>query len=192
MKIRLNKVQKELNVGLPTIVEYLQKKGFHEVEESPNTVITEEQYALLIKEFSQDKSLRIESDRFIQERQNKERKGSIAIEGYEPAAEPEKEEPVEKPAPVEQPQQPVEKKIEKSVEEIKTEIPAEEAPRIKTVGKIDLDEVGRPKPVQPSAPAKEEPAPAKPAPAEEEKPRETIVPVKKEEPAPIVQPQARK
>ena len=37
MKIRLNKVQKELNLGLSTIVEYLQKKGF-EIKEDPNAV----------------------------------------------------------------------------------------------------------------------------------------------------------
>ena len=41
MKIRLNKVQKELNVGLSTIVEFLQKNNF-EIEENPNAVVPEE------------------------------------------------------------------------------------------------------------------------------------------------------
>ena len=37
-----------------------------------------------MKEFSTDKNLRIESERFIQERQNKDRnKASVAIDGYE-------------------------------------------------------------------------------------------------------------
>jgi translation initiation factor IF-2 len=73
-----------LGVGLSTIVEYLQKKG-HTVEKDPGTKITDEQYALLVKEFSKDKNLRIESERFSQKRQNKDRggKGTVAIEGYD-------------------------------------------------------------------------------------------------------------
>ena len=69
MSIRLNKVTRDLNVGISTVVEFLQKKGFA-VEANPNTKINEEQYALLVKEFSTDKNLRLESERFIQERQN--------------------------------------------------------------------------------------------------------------------------
>ena len=79
MKIRLNKVQKELNVGLSTIVEFLQKNNF-EIEENPNAVVPEEGYNLLIKEFSTDKNLRIQSDKFTQERQNKEKPKSVSIE----------------------------------------------------------------------------------------------------------------
>lgn len=37
MSIRLNKVTKECNVGLQTAVEFLQKKGFSDVEANPNT-----------------------------------------------------------------------------------------------------------------------------------------------------------
>ena len=79
MKIRLNKVQKELNLGLSTIVEFLQKNNF-EIEENPNAVVPEEGYNLLIKEFSTDKNLRIQSDKFTQERQNKEKPKSVSIE----------------------------------------------------------------------------------------------------------------
>ena len=79
MKIRLNKVQKELNVGLSTIVEFLQKNNF-EIEENPNAVVPEEGYNLLIKEFSTDKNLRIQSEKFTQERQNKEKPKSVSIE----------------------------------------------------------------------------------------------------------------
>ena len=43
MAIRLNKVTRDLNVGLTTVVEFLQKKGF-EVNANPNTQITKEQY----------------------------------------------------------------------------------------------------------------------------------------------------
>lgn len=43
MSIRLNKVTKECNVGIQTAVEFLQKKGFKDVEPNPNTKITDEQ-----------------------------------------------------------------------------------------------------------------------------------------------------
>ena len=83
MTIRLNKVTRDLNVGITTVVEFLQKKGYA-IEASPNAKITEEQYAVLVKEFSTDKNLKKESEKFIQERQNKDRnKASIAIAGYE-------------------------------------------------------------------------------------------------------------
>ena len=92
MTIRLNKVTRDLNVGIATVVEFLQKKGYT-IEANPNTKITEEQYAVLVKEFSTDKNLKKESEKFIQERQSKERnKASIAIEGYE---EPKKEEEID-------------------------------------------------------------------------------------------------
>lgn len=120
MTIRLNKVTRDLNVGISTVVEFLHKKG-HDIEASPNTKITEEQYAILVKEFSTDKNLRLESERFIQERQNKERnKASVAIDGYETKP--------EKPKP-------------ESV--IKTVVPEESRPKFKQVGKIDLDRLGK-------------------------------------------------
>ncbi|KAA6346701.1 Translation initiation factor IF-2 [termite gut metagenome] len=69
-----------MNVGIATVVEFLQKKGYV-VEASANTKITEEQYAELVKEFSKDKNLRLESERFIHERQSKERsKVSVSVD----------------------------------------------------------------------------------------------------------------
>jgi translation initiation factor IF-2 len=67
MSIRLNKVTKEFNIGLQTAVEFLQKKGFSEVEANPNYKITEEQYAQLQSEFSSDKGLRNEAKQLIQQ-----------------------------------------------------------------------------------------------------------------------------
>ena len=76
MSIRLNKVTKEFNIGLQTAVEFLQKKGFTEVEANPNFKITEEQYAQLQSEFSSDKGLRNEATQLLQQHthQAKERK----------------------------------------------------------------------------------------------------------------------
>ena len=123
MTIRLNKVTRDLNVGIATVVEFLQKKG-HTVEANPNTKISEEQYAILVKEFSTDKNLRLESERFIQERQNKERnKASVSIEGFE-----------------KQPEKP------KSEDVIKTVVPEDARPKFKPVGKIDLDKLNGRKP----------------------------------------------
>ena len=123
MTIRLNKVTRDLNVGITTAVEFLQKKGFV-VEANPNTKITDEQFELLKKEFSTDKDLKMKSERFLQERQTKERnKASVAIEGYE-----------------------TKESVKEKVEEIKTVIPEDVRPKFKPVGKIDLDNLGK-KPV---------------------------------------------
>ena len=80
MTIRLNKVARDLNVGIATAVDFLQKKGYS-VEANPNAKITEEQHAELIKEFSKDKDLKLKSEKIIQERQNKDRnKASVSID----------------------------------------------------------------------------------------------------------------
>ena len=71
MSVRLNKVTKEFNIGLQTAVDFLKKKGYEDVENSPNCKITEQQYELLQKEFSSDKGLRSEATQLIQTRQEK-------------------------------------------------------------------------------------------------------------------------
>ena len=171
MTIRLNKVTRDLNVGITTVVEFLQKKGYT-IEASPNAKITEEQYAVLVKEFSTDKNLKIESEKFIQERQNKDRnKASISIDGFE---KPKKEEVV------------------------KTVIPEDVRPKFKQVGKIDLDSLNkRPAPKvaeQPVSVKTEQPVSKKeePAKVEEQKveaPQEPVVVEEKiQEPAPQPKP----
>ena len=171
MTIRLNKVTRDLNVGITTVVEFLQKKGYT-IGASPNAKITEEQYAVLVKEFSTDKNLKIESEKFIQERQNKDRnKASISIDGFE---KPKKEEVV------------------------KTVIPEDVRPKFKQVGKIDLDSLNkRPAPKvaeQPVSVKTEQPVSKKeePAKVEEQKveaPQEPVVVEEKiQEPAPQPKP----
>ena len=54
MPIKLIKVQRKLNVGINTVVEFLRKKGFEVEDNNPNTRIGDEQYALLVKEFGKD------------------------------------------------------------------------------------------------------------------------------------------
>ena len=132
MTIRLNKVTRDLNVGIATVVDFLQKKGYT-IEANPNTKITDEQYAALVKEFSKDKDLKIESEKIFQERQNKERnKASVSIDDLQA-------ETTTKP------------------EVIETVVPEDARPRFKPVGKIDLDNLNKKK-VKPAVvePAKEE------------------------------------
>ncbi len=92
MSIRLNKVTKEFNIGLQTAVEFLQKKGFSEVEDNPNYKITEEQYALLQGAFSSDKGLRKEATQLIQQHFGQTKK-----ERKEPKPKPVEEVQIEAP-----------------------------------------------------------------------------------------------
>ena len=62
MSIRLSKVTKECNVGLQTVVEFLQKKGFGDVEASPNSKISEEQYELLATRWEQELDSAVNED----------------------------------------------------------------------------------------------------------------------------------
>ncbi len=71
MAVRLSKVIRDLRVGLPTVVEFLQKKGFGDVEDNPNAKITDEQYEALVKEFDKDGALRGKAETKVREQQKK-------------------------------------------------------------------------------------------------------------------------
>jgi len=60
--IRLSKAAREFNVGIGTIVEYLNKKGF-DVDASPNTKLTPEMYDYLNVEYKGEKSVKEEASR---------------------------------------------------------------------------------------------------------------------------------
>ena len=51
-KIRLSQVMKEFNVGLTTVVEFLQKRGV-EIDSAPNALVLPEVYAILEKEYGE-------------------------------------------------------------------------------------------------------------------------------------------
>ncbi len=71
---RLNKALKELNVGINTVAEFLQKKGKPLDDASINAKISDEQYELLLAEFGGDKQKRQETKLDIQKRKEKESK----------------------------------------------------------------------------------------------------------------------
>lgn len=76
-EIRLNKVAKELNVGVSTLVEYLNKRG-NEVENNPNAKISTAQYELLQREFVSDKMAKKLSEKEAEK--EKERRKAINAE----------------------------------------------------------------------------------------------------------------
>ncbi|MBR3858563.1 MAG: translation initiation factor IF-2 N-terminal domain-containing protein, partial [Bacteroidaceae bacterium] len=125
---RLSKVTKELNVGLQTCVDFLQKKG-HTVENSLNAKIDDEQYELLVMQFSKDKDLLQKAQQAQRERLNSKMEAKAAAE------EAKKEEP---------------KKVASKKEEEKPAV------AFKVVGKIDLD---GPKKSEPKPEPKVEPQP---------------------------------
>ena len=72
MAVRLNKALKELNVGINTVAEFLQKKGMALQDATPNAKITDDQYNLLIKEFGEDMKQNVETKQKIQNKKEKE------------------------------------------------------------------------------------------------------------------------
>ena len=186
MSVRLNKVVRDLNVGIDTVVNFLQKKGI-EIDSNPNAKINDEQYEMLVKEFAPDKILKKESDTISLERQKRPAPAEKVVEPA-PVATPETAKPRvlrtidldKKPSttpPAEQPQkeepkatQVVEHKQE-PLQEVKKE--ANQAPK------------------QESAPQKEKPQPEpKPEPKKEPIPEIKKTPAEpKPEPKPVAAPQ---
>ncbi|HVN56803.1 MAG TPA: translation initiation factor IF-2 [Bacteroidales bacterium] len=130
---RLSKAAREFNVGISTIVEFLHKKGFN-LDPNPNTKLPPEAYALLVKEYSTDISVKKESEKLILKDLHR-KKESVSIEDV---AEKEQSEETE-----------TEEEIlikdgsgvKKSIE-IKPEV---RKPEVKLVGKIDLEKTAKPK-----------------------------------------------
>ena len=80
MPIRINKVTKEFSIGLQTLVDLLNKKGFTDVEANPNASLSDEQYAVVQAEFNkeQSKGLRIPTPQPAA-RKTKEKKETIVL-----------------------------------------------------------------------------------------------------------------
>jgi len=196
---RLLQITKQLNIGMHTAVDFLNKKN-QPIEENPNTKLTDIQEQMLIKEFSSDQALKVESDKLIQKRQDKEKIDVIAVEGYE--VPPRKSEKRVKETPVEQsvapaeiaekpieiaevPQQKVEEKLVVEVKEPKIEPKVEEKKVEKKVDKVQEKKVEKPieekktekpieKKIEKSAEKKVEKKAEKPVEKKTEKPVEKV------------------
>ena len=111
--MRLSKALKEFNVTLQRAVAALKEQG-HEIEENLNTKISDEQYAILQSQFSQDKKQREEAAALFGGRHDHEEKETasapkqkkaeaVVPEPAAPAVEETPEPKAEEPAPVETP-----------------------------------------------------------------------------------------
>ena len=86
--IRLGKAAGELNVGLPTIIEFLSSKGIT-IDTNPNTKLDKEHYEMLCDEFAADQDLKEKSKGVITNREKREslsirdtkKRGSSCCEG---------------------------------------------------------------------------------------------------------------
>lgn len=76
MSIRLNKALRELNIGLQTAVEFLEKRSdLGEVKAEPSFKLSDAQYAALAGAFHQDKEVRSQAEKLLQKKP-KEKKRS--------------------------------------------------------------------------------------------------------------------
>jgi translation initiation factor IF-2 len=159
--IRLGKAAGELNVGMTTLVEFLESKGVT-IDGSPNTKLAPEQYEMLRTEFAADQNLKeqakmsttaVEKRETISLRDKKEDEPAVSLdEAIEPLQEASVPEPSVEPEsePIQEKQLEPEEVVatEASVEEEKSEVEekvdkklASEDVKVKMVGKIDLDSI---------------------------------------------------
>ncbi len=159
---RLGKAAGELNVGIQTLVEFLDSKGI-QIDSNPNTKLAKEHFELLCEEFAADSALKEKTKQVIPTREKRE---TISLRDQRAEAEPApveetqappveevKPEPEPEPTPepvAEEPTPEVEEPVtEEPVVEEKTEEeskPEEETPTesnsdLKVLGKIDLDSI---------------------------------------------------
>jgi len=144
--IRINKVVKELNIGIGTLVDFLKKKGI-EVDPSPNSKISNTAYLLAQKEFDKEHLLKEQSKKIIFKIVEPEPAPPAHTPVYVPP-------PTPAPLPPPVPEKAVTPKVEpekvvvdpdpemqpaETPKKAETERDADEkAPAIKVVGKIDL------------------------------------------------------
>ena len=187
MSIRLNKAIRELNIGLQTAIDFLEKKKeLGEVKADLNFKLSDEQYSALVEAFKSDATVKTDAKKLFpkkpKEKKAKEKpaedhKGETLLEGrqqYKPMGkidldqigkkpQPKPEEPEHEPEAIEKPEP------EKPVV---VETPAEPEPQ--PVAEVEEKPAEpAPEPAEPEPqPAKPEPQPAKPEPehAEPEKP----------------------
>ncbi|GAA0891568.1 translation initiation factor IF-2 [Fulvivirga kasyanovii] len=175
--MRLSQVARKLNVGRTTIIDFLADKGF-EVDTSPNSKVTGEQFAMLSKEFAASASEKEEAsgltigakhnehvviDSESDTSKKSEDEENILIKNLSAGKNPE--------AKAEKKEEPAEEKKPEKIEHEKPKLQG-----IKVVGKIDLDkkkEEPKKEEAKKEEPKKEEP--------KKEEPKVEKAPEKKEE-----------
>ena len=153
--IRLGKAASELNVGLPSLVEFLESKGV-KIDSSPNSKLEPEHFDLLCTEFAADQSMKEQSKgpAFRERRESLSlkdvREGDKVIE--KPKADDEDEADINLdeikrqvfsapivPEVIVAPPIVAEKEVEKIVPVVAEPVKKEKEVSVQVVGKIDLD-----------------------------------------------------
>jgi len=147
--LRLSKVAKEFNLSLGKIVEFLASKG-QPVDSNPNAKIGDDEYRLLLKEFSSDKSAREEAETVAQN-SSKLKRETIVLDEIKPKKQkeeefdevvikdltlPKSEEAPVKPAATEEIKKETTVNIEPPVKK-ENEHQSSDGPRV--IGRVDLD-----------------------------------------------------
>ncbi|MCB9014547.1 MAG: translation initiation factor IF-2 [Lentimicrobiaceae bacterium] len=169
---RLGKAAQEFNVGVPTIVEFLHKKGI-KIDNNPNTKLPSEVYALLVKEYQSEKNVKDLSKKIeLEYTQHK----TISIADKRPSNEEEFEPELTRDDLFIRNMPPEPEKVSKSkpVEEVKPAAPVTEP-------------VAEPKAEPVAIP--DEPAVAEPVKPEQQKPEPTPAPAPEPEPIPVPEPE---
>jgi translation initiation factor IF-2 len=184
--VRLSKAAREFNLGVHTVVEFLEGKG-HKVDSNPNTKISGEQYDLLETAFGTSKAEKEASKQTVQQRQERE---SISLVGAAtkdvPRIKVVSQAPPPPAAPAPAPVAPAAPAPEPEVAPAAPELikaRADKSAGPKHVGKIDLDAPRKPRPDEAAKTAKKTapaaaPVPTPPAPA----PAAPVAPTAPEEP----------
>ncbi|MEQ9425179.1 MAG: translation initiation factor IF-2 [Cyclobacteriaceae bacterium] len=171
--MRLGQVARKLNVGMHTIIEHLEKKGF-DVESSPNSKISEDQFEILAKEFQSSAQEKRDASGLTIGTHHEDNMVIDAKRGAEPRKKGDEEEifiknlssdVVTHPEEEKEKEETAPKSAEKEVE--KADIEKPKLGGIKVLGKVDLDK--KPEKKEEESKAKEE---EKPPEKEEKKEKE--------------------
>ncbi|MDA3882695.1 MAG: translation initiation factor IF-2 [Bacteroidales bacterium] len=114
MAKRLNKITREFNVGITTIVDFLASKG-HDIDSNPNTKIPDELYEILEQEYSTESSIKKQSKE-IDLAENRKKQEVVSLSDVEEKADEEADE-----------------------EDVDDELPEPKKISVKVVGKMDVD-----------------------------------------------------
>ena len=191
MPTKISKVAKELNVGVATLLEHLEKKNMPAEQNSPNARITDEQKEILMKEFCKDYDEKKIADNMAEDRHKGKEKNSDKQGAGKVTSADDLTTTVQRPKII--------GKIDLSTGKMQTpEQPkTEEKPQPKVESKVDVKEASAPQQPQSTATAPqpklepekevkpEEPKPQ--APKVEEKPAEKPQTPKEQPEKPIVE-----
>ncbi len=86
-KTKISKIAKDLNVSLPTVIDFLRKRNIN-IDESPNTRVEDDVVALLMSAFKSDKDLKNRSSQITTERKENRAKAATSAKEEAPKEEP--------------------------------------------------------------------------------------------------------